>query len=108
MRDDIDFFYAFPRRAGAFPVTRVGIGRSDQSLWIEVADSPDRMNYLRELQREEEAILLHDGEGHIFVELRAVIASCKSPEDQKRLLAKAERLVDKLHPNNFRNGLLAS
>jgi len=104
MREDIDFFYVVPSKRGDFPVTAVGIGRADQSLWIEVAASAEMLEWLAELRREEGAVVLRDKDGRIFVEMRAVIASCKSPERRKELTARAEAWVEHLHPSNFRPG----
>ncbi len=106
MREDIEFYHVTPPADSEFKFTCVvGVGRSDQSLWIQIAVTDQKaFDWLAELQEQEGAVILQDGAGRIFVEMRAVIAACKDPEKQKELIAGAAAWVENLHPNNFRNG----
>jgi hypothetical protein len=109
MREDIEFFHVTPPKDSEFKFTCVvGVGRSDQSLWIQVA-VPDQkaFDWLADLQEQAGAVVLQDGAGRIFVEVRAVIAACRDPEKQGELIAGAAAWVENLHPNNFRNGPVA-
>ena len=109
MREDIEFYHVTPPADSEFKFTCVvGVGRSDQSLWLQVA-IPDQKSFdwLADLQEQEGAVVLQDGAGRIFVEMRAVIAACKCPEKRKELIAGAEGWLEHLHPSNFRNGPLA-
>jgi hypothetical protein len=106
MREDIEFYNVIPPKDSEFKFTCVvGVGRSDQSLWIQVAVTDQKsFDWLADLQEQDGAVVLEDGAGRIFVEMRAVIAACKSPEEQKRLIAGAEAWLENLHASNFRNG----
>ena len=103
MRDDVRFFTAiFPRQYGPPLVTEIGVG-ADQSLWFDAAVLGYDLERLEKLRRDVGAKLLLDPvDGSVFVEARAVIANCKSPEVEARLVRVTDQLVEMLHPSNFR------
>ena len=41
-------------------------------------------------------------DGRVYVEARAMIAACESPELEKELVAGVEAWLEHLHPSNFR------
>jgi hypothetical protein len=108
MREDIEFYHVTPPADSDVLTCVVGVGRADQSLWVQVtAPDQESFDWLADLQEQEGAVVLQDGAGRIFVEMRAVIAACKCPQRQKELIAGAAAWVENLHPTNFRNGPVA-
>ena len=103
MREDIEFFYAIlPRPDGSAFVTVVGVG-ADRSLWVEATSFGVGLAELEKLERDVGAVILHDTvDGRVYVEARAVVANCKTPELEKELAAGVEAWLDHLHPKNFR------
>ena len=106
MRNDIEFYHVTPPADSQFRFTCVvGIGRSDQSMWLQIAVKDQKsFDWLADLQEQEGAIVFIDGAGRVFVEMRAVVAACKCPIKQKEMIAGAAAWAELLHPNNFRNG----
>ena len=102
MREDIEIFYAiFVGPDGTTVVRGVGVG-ADGSLWVEAPPGPDQA-WLKKLQRDVGAVVLRDpDDGRVYVEARAMIAACESPELEKELVAGVEAWLEHLHPSNFR------